>query len=153
MPAMPTARELLEPDVLCAYEGWSLQRLEHFLMRHELARVPVIASDHQLVGSVGSADLHRLMNLEETYRARMINDNFRRSTGQDMDNMDELTQWTRRALVYCTVHQVMLPDPPHVEADDTLQSVRELLVAQGLDRVWVTDQGVLAGAIRAVQLL
>ncbi len=148
-----TAQELMTTEVLCAYEGWAIQRLDHFLKRHERARVAVIASDHQLVGSVGSADIHRLMQLDETYRAQMINDNFRRNTGQDIDNLDELTQWTRRAHVYCTVHQIMQREIPSVDQSTPVERVREHFISHKLDTLWITRQGLLCGQIHAYQLL
>ncbi len=147
------AKDVMITDVLCAYEGWAIQRLDHFLKRHELARVPVIASDHQLVGSVGSADIHRLMQMDETYRAQMINDNFRRSTGHDMDNLDELTQWTRRAHVYCTVHQIMQRDTLHLDEDASLEEIRRALKTAQTDTIWLTRNGLLSGQIHAYQLL
>ncbi|MCP8897677.1 CBS domain-containing protein [Gilvimarinus xylanilyticus] len=148
-----TAKDLMTTEVLSAYEGWAIQRLDHFLKRHELARVPVIASDHQLVGSVGSADIHRLMQLDETYRAQMINDNFRRATGQDVENLDELTQWTRRAHVYCTVHQIMQRETEHLEDSTPLKQVREWFKTHSLSTLWLTNDGILSGQIHAHQLL
>ncbi|WP_020210147.1 CBS domain-containing protein [Gilvimarinus chinensis] len=149
----PIAKEVMITEVHCAYEGWSIQRLDHFLKRYGLAQVPVIASDHQLVGSVGSTDIHQLTHLDETYRAQMINDNFRRSTGHDMDNLDELSQWTRRASVYCTVHQIMNSDVPALDELTSIDKVRRTLKTEQLDVIWLTRNGLLSGQIKAHQLL
>ncbi|UTF61582.1 CBS domain-containing protein [Gilvimarinus sp. DA14] len=148
-----TAKDVMTTQVLCAYEGWAIQRLDHFLKRHELARVPVIASDHQLVGSVSSADIYCLMQMDETYRAQMVNDNFRRNTGHDVDNLDELTQWTRRAHVYCTVHQIMQPDALQLDEGVSIELVRQTLKQAKANVLWLTRNGLLSGQISAHQLL
>ncbi|MDO6746214.1 CBS domain-containing protein [Gilvimarinus sp. 1_MG-2023] len=143
----------LSPEVDCAYEGWSVQRLQNLLNRKELARMPVIASDHQLVGSVGSADIYQLMNQEETYRAQLVNDNFRRTTGHDVENLDELTQWARRALVYCTVHQIMQPAGNQIDISANESAVKQALQLTSQQTLWVTRQGILIGQITAAKLL
>ncbi|MDO3387266.1 CBS domain-containing protein [Gilvimarinus sp. SDUM040013] len=137
----------------CAYEGWSLQRLQNLLNQKELTRVPVIASDHQLVGSVGSADIYRLMNQEETYRAQLVNDNFRRTTGSDIDNLDELTQWSRRAQVYCTVHQIMQPADNQIDISASQSELKAAMLHASNQTLWVTRLGLLVGKIEAVDLL
>lgn len=137
----------------CAYEGWSVQRLQDFLCRKELARVAVIASDHQLVGSVGLADIYHLMNQEETYRAQLVNDSFRRATGQALDNLDELSNWARRALVYCTVHQIMQPAVAHIDIEASEAEARTALIAAPHQTLWVTRAGLLIGTLSASALL
>lgn len=146
-------QDILSTQVDCAYEGWSLQRLQNLLNRKELARVPVIAADHQLVGSVGSADIYRLMNQEETYRAQLVNDSFRRVTGQDIDNLDELTQWSRRAQVYCTVHQIMQPAPHQIDVNAGREEVIQAMLNAPRQTLWVTQRGILIGQISAISLL
>lgn len=137
----------------CAYEGWSVQRLQDFLCRKELARVAVIASDHQLVGSVGLADIYHLMNQEETYRAQLVNDSFRRTSGQDLENLDELTDWARRALVYCTVHQIMQPAVEQIDIAASEAEARAALKAASHQTLWVTRAGLLIGTLSASALL
>ena len=96
-PSDTSARTIMSPEVTCIYEGWSVDRARHFLARHNVSQAPVIASDHQLVGVLSSGEIAEFLNSDETYRAQAVNDSFRRATGAEVENLDELTRWVRRA--------------------------------------------------------
>ncbi|WP_339615736.1 CBS domain-containing protein [uncultured Gilvimarinus sp.] len=146
-------RSIMSPHVTCIYEGWSVDRARHFLARHNVSQAPVIASDHQLVGVLSSGEIAGFLNSDETYRAQAVNDSFRRATGTEVENLDELTQWVRRAQVYCTAHQIMRTNPVSADADTSIETVRSLMLAQQADVIYLTEQGVLVGVVTALDIL
>ena len=152
-PSDASARTIMSPDVTCIYEGWSVDRARHFLARHNVSQAPVIASDHQLVGVLSSSEIAEFLNSDETYRAQAVNDSFRRATGAEVENLDELTQWVRRAQVYCTAHQIMRTNPVSTDADTSIEAVRELMLQQQTDAIYLTEQGVLVGVVTALDIL
>ena len=152
-PSDASARTIMSPDVTCIYEGWSVDRARHFLARHNVSQAPVIASDHQLVGVLSSSEIAEFLNSDETYRAQAVNDSFRRATGAEVENLDELTQWVRRAQVYCTAHQIMRTNPVSTDADTSIEAVRELMLQQQTDAIYLTEQRVLVGVVTALDIL
>lgn len=147
------AHTVMNAQVNCIYEGWSVDRARHFLARHNTNQAPVIASDHQLVGVLNSGEIAAFLNSDETYRAQAVNDSFRRATGTEVENLDELTQWVRRAQVYCTAHQIMRTNPVSTDANTSIENVRRLMLEHQTDVIYLTKQGVLVGAVAALDIL
>ncbi|WP_041524141.1 CBS domain-containing protein [Gilvimarinus agarilyticus] len=147
------ARTIMSTQVACIYEGWSVDRARHFLARHNLSQAPVIASDHQLVGVLNSAQIAGFLNSDETYRAQAVNDSFRRATGTEIENLDELTQWVRRAQVYCTAHQIMRTNPVSAEAGTSIEALRALALQEQTHAIYLTEAGVLVGVVTALDIL
>ncbi len=145
--------ELMNTELLCVYEGWSIVRLSDFFNRHGIHYAPVIASDHQLVGGVGNGDIHRFLHSDETLRARAVNQHHRRLTGSDLDDPVELTRWTHRAQHYCTVHQIMTPTVPSLPEDSALREALSLLTTGPGDTLFVTREGILVGQLNCQQVL
>jgi len=144
---------VMSTELLCVYEGWSIERLRRFLNRYNKVQAPVIAADHQLVGVVDSGDIEHFLGSDETRRAQAVNQRYRLATGANMDNLDELTAWTRRAEHYCTVHQIMRAPVAQVETGQPLEQVLALLLEENNTEVYVVQSGVLMGSINAHQLL
>lgn len=145
--------ELIDTELLCVYEGWSIERLGDFFNRHGIHYAPVIAADHQLVGGVSNGDIHRFLHSDETLRARAVNQHYRRLTGSDLDDPVELTRWTRRAQHYCTVHQIMSSTVPSLPEHSPLREALALLAAGPTDVVFVTRGEILVGQMNSQQVL
>lgn len=145
--------EIMNTTLLCVYEGWAIERLSDFFNRHGIHTAPVIASDHQLVGAVSNGDIYRFLHSDETLRARAVNQHYRRLTGSDMDNLDELTRWTHRAHHYCTVHQIMQTAVPQLTEDCQLKEAIALLRDCQVNELFVTRGQVLTGRLDAKQIL
>ena len=148
-----TAQDVMNPEVLCVYEGWSIERLALFFLKHGINGAPVIASDHELVGVVSAGDIFRFENGNETRKSEILRDCYREATGAEIHDLQELTEWTRNAQKYCTVHQIMSRNIISAERQQVLPEVVDLLLEHNIQRLFVTAFGVIVGVISATDVL
>ena len=76
--------DLMSKEVLCVYEGWTIQRLAEFFLKNEISGAPVIASDHELVGVVSVSDIFRFENSDDETKSEALRRCYRDSTGIDI---------------------------------------------------------------------
>lgn len=146
------ARDLMHENVLVAYEGWTIQRLADFFIRNNITAVPVIASDHQLVGVVSVTDVFHFHNAgAEKKQEALLNLYHQAHIPQVMP--DDLRTWADHADKSCTVHQIMTPEIISVDLDDSVRRAARLMVDKHIHRVFVTQRGAIVGVITAMDVL
>lgn len=147
-----TARDLMHVDVLVAYEGWTIHRLADFFIRNNISAVPVIASDHQLVGVVSVSDVFRFNSLATVHKEAALTNLYRQDYQMDVPEED-LRNWVKDADKTCTVHQIMTAEVIAADVNDSVAQVARLMVGKHVHRVFVTEQGSVVGVISAMDLL
>lgn len=147
-----SAGDIMSPDLLTAYEGWTIHRLAEFFIKHQISAVPVIASDHELVGIVSVGDVFRFNHLEDGDKSAVLRNYYRDNTGQDINEAD-LRQWAKEADKNCTVHQIMTSEVISVEVDAPINTVSAVLLDRHIHRVFVTDKKIIVGVITAMDVL
>ena len=147
-----TAKDIMCPDLLMVYEGWTIHRLADFFIKHQISAAPVIASDHELVGVVSVGDVFRFNNMEESDKGAVLRNYYRENTGQDI-NENDLRSWVKDADKNCTVHQIMTREVIAVEQDTSLKNVLALLLEKHIHRVFVTDNKIVIGVITSMDVL
>ncbi|WP_430461117.1 CBS domain-containing protein [Thalassolituus sp. LLYu03] len=146
------AGDLMHGDILVAYEGWTIHRLADFFVRNNISAVPVIASDHQLVGVVSVSDAFRFNNLDVRSKEAALLNLYRNDFRMEVSEED-LNSWVKDADKTCTVHQIMTPEVISVDVDDSVETVARVLLDKHVHRVFVTDKGSVVGVITAMDLL
>lgn len=146
------AKDLMNSNLLTAYEGWTIHRLADFFINRQISAAPVIASDHELVGVVSVDDVFRFNNLTEQDKGNALRNHYRSSCGQDIQE-DVLRSWVKDAAKNCTVHQIMTHEVISIDEDASLQSVTELLLEKHIHRVFVTADNKVVGVITAMDAL
>lgn len=147
-----TAKDIMAVDLLTAYEGWTIHRLAEFFINRKISAVPVIASDHELVGVVSVSDVFKFNNMTDSARGDALRNHYRDSCGQEI-NEDDLRTWVKNADRNCTVHQIMTPEVIAVDKDAGLSEVVRVLVEGHIHRVFVTDMNRIVGVITAMDVL
>lgn len=147
-----TAKDIMCPDLLMVYEGWTIHRLADFFIKHQISAAPVIASDHELVGVVSVGDVFRFNNMEESDKGAVLRNYYRENTGQEI-NENDLRSWVKDADKNCTVHQIMTREVIAVEQDTSLKNVLALLLEKHIHRVFVTDNKIVIGVITSMDVL
>lgn len=147
-----TAKDIMCPDLLMVYEGWTIHRLADFFIKHQISAAPVIASDHELVGVVSVGDVFRFNNMEESDKGAVLRNYYRENTGQEV-NENDLRNWVKDADKNCTVHQIMTREVIAVEKDTSLKNVLALLLEKHIHRVFVTDNKIVIGVITSMDVL
>lgn len=147
-----TAKDIMSVDLLTAYEGWTIHRLAEFFIHRKISAVPVIASDHELVGVVSVTDVFQFNNSSESAKGDALRNHYRDSCGQEVNEVD-LRNWVKTADKNCTVHQIMTPEIIAVDKEATLETIIRVLVERHIHRVFVTDDRKIVGVITAMNVL
>ncbi len=145
--------DLMSTDVLCVYEGWTIQRLAEFFLKNEISGAPVIASDHELVGVVSISDIFRFENADLDTRSDALRRCYRDSTGIDIASRSDLIEWSKTSQNSCTVHQIMTKQVMSVDRQSQLSDIANSMIINDIHRVFVTDQGKIAGVVTALDVL
>lgn len=147
-----TAKDIMSPTLLSAYEGWTIHRLAEFFIKHNISGAPVIASDHELVGVVTVSDIFKFSNMDESNRREALRNYYRESCEIELDDVS-LREWSSHAERNCTVHQIMKPEIITADVRDTVEQVAAVMVKYNIHRVVVTDHKIALGVITTMDIL
>jgi predicted transcriptional regulator len=151
-PNTTQASEIMHKNVLSVYEGWSIQRLADFFMKHNISGAPVIASDHELVGVVSVSDIFHFENMDEEQKKTALQTCYRDVTNTE-PNIVDLENWGKKAQYHCTVHQIMAPHVISVTETTPLSDIASLMLKENIHRVFVTQEGCITGVISTSNIL
>lgn len=146
------AQDLMSTNVLCVYEGWSIERLADFFLSHDISGAPVISSDHQLIGMVSKSDIVKFENSDDNVKRRALSEYFRDYIDQEISRED-LDRWCTNAQKNCTVHQIMSSHVISVDEQADIEEVVRLLVDCNIHRVFVTQDSTVTGVITTLDVL
>lgn len=147
-----TAKDIMSPTLLSAYEGWTIHRLAEFFIKHNISGAPVIASDHELVGVVTVSDIFKFSNMDESNRREALRNYYREACEIELDDVS-LREWSNHAERNCTVHQIMKPEIITADVRDTVEQVAAVMVKYNIHRVVVTDHKIALGVITTMDIL
>ncbi len=145
--------ELMSKNVLCVYEGWTIQRLAEFFLKNNISGAPVIASDHELVGVVSISDIFRFENADDETKSEALRRCYRDSTGIDIASRADLLEWSKSSQSSCTVHQIMANHVISVNTDSKLSDVSATMIKNDIHRVFVTADEKIVGIVSALDVL
>jgi predicted transcriptional regulator len=145
--------ELMSKDVLCVYEGWTIQRLAEFFLKNNISGAPVIASDHELVGVVSVSDIFRFENADDETKSEALRRCYRDSTGIDIASRADLIEWSKHSQKSCTVHQIMANQVISVGIDSQLSEISATMIDNDIHRVFVTEDEIIVGIVSALDIL
>ena len=151
-PSTIQAKDLMHSDVLSVYEGWSIQRLADFFIKHKISGAPVIASDHELVGVVSVSDIFHFENMDDEQKKSALQTCYRDVTNTE-PNVVDLESWSKNAQYHCTVHQIMAPHVISVAETASLPEIATVMLEQGIHRVFVTQDNCISGVISTSNIL
>lgn len=146
------AKDIMHTEVLSVYEGWSIQRLANFFMKHKISGAPVIAADHELVGVVSVSDIFHFENMDEEQKKTALQTCYR-DVANTEPNLVDLESWSKSAQHHCTVHQIMAPHVISVAEPASLSDIASLMLEQDIHRVFVTSEGCITGVISTSNIL
>jgi predicted transcriptional regulator len=145
--------ELMSNNVLCVYEGWTIQRLAEFFLKNNISGAPVIASDHELVGVVSISDIFRFENADDETKSEALRRCYRDSTGIDIASRADLVEWSKTSQTSCTVHQIMAKQVISVAKNSQLSDVASTMIDNDIHRVFITENDKIVGIVSALDIL
>jgi predicted transcriptional regulator len=143
----------MSENVLCVYEGWTIQRLAEFFLKNDISGAPVIASDHELVGVVSVSDIFRFENADFETKSEALRRCYRDRTGIDITSREDLVNWSKSSQTSCTVHQIMANHVISVGIDSKLSDVSATMIKNDIHRVFVTQEEKIVGIVSALDVL
>jgi predicted transcriptional regulator len=147
-----TAGDIMTKSVLMAYEGWSIRRLSEFLIKNKISGVPVIASDHSLVGVVTLSDVVKFESKSQSEKSELLSEVYSEFVGQQYDSgLQE--KMMSKAGENCTVNQIMTKHVVQVDASISFQEVAYVMLQNGIRRVFVTKNNLMCGVISGSNIL
>ncbi len=147
-----TAQDIMTTDVLMAYEGWSIKKLSNFFIKHNISGAPVIASDHSLVGVVTATDIINFESKSSEEITKMVEEIYQEYVGSQYEPED-LQRIALHADENCTVHQIMAKGVIKVTENACIDEIAELMLDQGIRRLFVTKNSIMAGVITTTNIL
>ena len=146
------AKDIMTPDVFMAYEGWSIKRLSSFLIKNNISGAPVIASDHSLVGVVTTTDVLNFESKTDKEKSELIEEVYAEFVGMHYDEVT-INQLAQKADERCTVNKVMTPKVIQIDEETNVSEVAEKMLGEGIRRIFVTRNGIMAGVISTDNIL
>jgi predicted transcriptional regulator len=147
-----SAGDIMTKNVLMAYEGWSIKRLSQFLIKNKISGVPVIASDHSLVGVVTLSDVVKFESKSQAEKSELLNEVYAEFVGRQYDD-DLQAQMMSKAGENCTVNQIMTKHVVQVDVATSFQEVAYVMLQNGIRRVFVTKNSLMCGVISGSNIL
>jgi CBS domain-containing protein len=151
------ARDIMNPEVLCAQQSWSIRRLAGFLSEHQISGAPVVDDDGNILGVVSVSDiaLYVSRNLTDLGSAHQRSDYFvsgweSRLGPEDMEDRVGLS--IERPLQE-SVKTIMTSAVYSVEEDCPIFEMAEIMMRHRIHRLLVTRGSLLVGIVSSLDLL
>ncbi|MCG8671065.1 MAG: CBS domain-containing protein [Pseudomonadales bacterium] len=147
------AKDIMTSEVLSVYEGWSIKRLADFFVKHKISGAPVIASDHSLIGVVSITDIVKFDSLSSDEKAKLMVENvYPEYLGQNVAQ-EVFNQLAVNADQNCTINSIMTRDVIKADGEAALPEIAKLMDSNKIRRIFVTDEGKIAGVISTGNIL
>lgn len=147
-----TAREIMNPNVLCVTEDRSVRELAAFLSENQITGAPVVDAEGKLVGMVSVTDVAE-NDAERPDVAGDWSDPARSVRGwEDRMNAEDLRPLHMES-DDLTVRDIMTPTIYTVPEDTPVAAVARTMVAGRIHRLLVTRGGRVSGIVTSLDLL
>lgn len=147
-----TAKDIMTKDVFLAYEGWSIKKLSDFFIKRGISGAPVIASDHSLVGVVTATDIITFDSKSTEEKNNMVESIYTEYVGYNYQ-AEDIKKLAEHASENCTVHQIMAKSVIQVDQSVVIDEIAEIMLNQGIRRLFVTNNGIMVGVITTTNIL
>ena len=134
------AKEIMKTDVVKVLESDTVQAVAKLILEHDISGFPVVDNQDHVVGVVTELDLMRnqIAPNEPSIWSTIW--------GMDADRMEKY-QDARRKYMAKTAGEVMTTPALTVDVADNLEKVANIMFNKKIKRIFVTEDGKLAGVI------
>lgn len=133
------AKEIMKTDVVKVWESDTVQEVAKLILEHDISGFPVVDKQGHVVGVVTELDLmrNRIAPNEPSIWSTIFGDADRMRKYQD----------ARRKYMAKTAWEVMTAPALTVDVSDSLEKVANIMFNKKIKRIFVTEDGKLAGVI------
>lgn len=144
-----TARDIMTPSVKAVPQNWTMQQLAHFLTDNEITGSPVCDDDQRIIGIVTLKDIAEFRwNQANTEAENQLSpeerDEARRLKQLMFDGMSRMP---------VEVRDIMTPSVMSVEESTGVRTIADIMMAEHLHRIFVTENETITGIITTYDML
>jgi len=151
--ASPTARDILNPNIMTVPANWSVRELARFLTDMAITGAPVVDDDGKLVGVVSLTDIAKYTSQKESpIRADEPHDYYLHGW-EDKLTADDISSFHVVEPPEATVQEIMTPMIFKVEADTPVREIAGIMIGGRIHRLLVVDRERIIGIVTTMDLL
>jgi predicted transcriptional regulator len=148
-----TVSNIMQREVLTVENDWSLDQLARFLTDHQISGAPVIEKNGSLVGVVSLTDIVRHNGTPESHASEHSTHEYylhglEMQVGQNVSRNFHVEEESS-----VTVQDIMTPMIFEISESASLQEAADTMVKGHIHRLFVTQQGHIAGIVTALDIL
>ena len=149
----PTAKDVMNKDVLSVGMDWSVEYLTDFLVENGISGAPVTTVPGKLVGVVSLTDIARHSSMPgKDSQSNSPHDYYRHGLEHHYAKED-ISSFRIGAEQLVTVRDIMTPMIFDVNEDTKVKQVADTMIRGRIHRVFVTRKQKLVGVITTVDML
>ncbi|XOZ33693.1 HPP family protein [Halomonadaceae bacterium KBTZ08] len=144
-----TARDIMTPSVKAVPQDWTMQQLAEFLTENEITGSPVCDDNDRITGIV------TLKDIAEFRWNRVSGEPEQEMTEEEKQEARQLRQMMLEGMTRTPVEvrDIMTPSVMSVEADTGVRTIADIMMAEHLHRIFVTDKEAITGIITTYDML
>ena len=144
-----TARDIMTPNVKAVPQDWTMQQLAEFLTENEITGSPVCDDSERIIGIVTLKDIAEFRwNQVSGEPEKELSDDEKQEARQIRQMMFE--GMTRTPV---EVHDIMTPSVMSVGEDTSVRTIADIMMAEHLHRIFVTEKEAITGIITTYDML
>ena len=144
-----TARDIMTPSVKAVPQDWTMQQLAEFLTENEITGSPVCDGSERIIGIATLKDIAEFRwNQVSGEPEKELSDDEKQQARQIRRMMFE--GMTRTPV---EVRDIMTPSVMSVDAGTSVRTIADIMMAEHLHRIFVTEKETITGIITTYDML
>ena len=145
-----TARDIMTSPVIAVAPAETVGDIARLISQHHISAVPVVDPDSRLLGVVTEADLvARAAHPHVPHYIPFMEGVIFVETPKALRTFEEEV----RRILAVTAEQIMTPEAATVSPDATVEEMATRMVEEGIERLFVVDEGRVAGIVTRADIV
>ena len=148
-----TVSKIMQPDVLCAEEDWTLAQLAAFLTDKQISGAPVVSDAGNLVGVVSLTDIVRYDSMPEHHAPQNNTHEYYLHNMELQLAEEDLSAYRVEQDSSVCVKDIMTPMIFEVSENASIEEAADTMVKGHIHRLFVTSNNKVSGIITALDMV
>lgn len=144
-----TASDIMTPNVKAVPQDWTMQQLAEFLTENEITGSPVCDDNDHIIGIVTLKDIAEFRWNQASGEAE------KELSAEDRKQAREIRQMMLEGMTRMPVEvrDIMTPSVMSVDAGTGVRTIADIMMAEHLHRIFVTEKEAITGIITTYDML
>lgn len=148
-----TVSDIMQRNVLCVEEDWSLHRLARFLTDNNISGAPVVSAKGDLAGVVSLTDIVRYDSMPEAKSSNRDTHEYYLHTLESQVSMEEAARFHVEHESSAKVGDIMTPMIFQISENAGIEEVADTMVKGHIHRLFVTQNNKIVGIVTTLDML